>query len=475
MPNGSSLRQEHRPSPNVPDPLKLLRSILGIPSAEKGVEELVKDDNLTGKPQEFKTDIDFNGLSLEDYVDEDEQLKPSLAPVTSKVSSIDERERYSDLHQAIENCDKVLNSVESYLTNFQHELGAVSSEIESLQTKSTQLNAKLENRRKVEKELGPAVEEISISPITVRTISEGPVDENWIRALNELQCRSAIIAKTDSGSVKAIEDVKPLLDDLITKAVERIRDFIVSQIKALRSPNINAQVIQRQIFIKYKDLYAFLASHNSVLAEEIGRAYVNTMKWYYTSNFTRYQQALEKLSIHTIDQNEVLGSDLTPARRTVLVAAKASAPQHDAFSLGRRPDILKTKSKNAISAYLAEEEKTHHYLETPFYHYNLALIDNVSSEYAICTELFSMKSLHEISRRVMEIFEPSFSLGHALTKQLIDNNTDCLGVLLCVRINQHFAFELQRRKVPSRTPTSTAPTCSSGPASRSSWIYTASL
>jgi vacuolar protein sorting-associated protein 52 len=35
-----------------------------------------------------------------------------------------------------------------------------------------------------------------------------------------------------------------------------------------------------------------------------------------------------------------------------------------------------------------------------------------------------------------------------LTKQLIENNTDCLGVLLCVRINQHFAFELQRRKVP---------------------------
>lgn len=449
MINGSSLRQEHRPSPNVPDPLKLLRSILGISSAEKGIEGLAEDENLTGKPQEFKTDIDFNGLSLEDYIKKDEQLKPSPAPATPQISSIDERERYSDLHKAIENCDKVLNSVESYLTNFQHELGAVSTEIESLQTRSTQLNAKLENRRKVEKLLGPAVEEISISPITVRTISEGPVDESWIRALNELESRSATIAKKDSGSIKATDDVKPLLDDLTAKAVERIRDFIVAQIKALRSPNINAQMIQRQIFIQYKDLYAFLASHNLVLAEEIGRAYVNTMKWYYISNFTRYQQALEKLSIHIIDQNEVLGLDLTPARRTVLVAAKASAPQHDAFSLGRRPDILKAKSKTAISAYLAEEEKTHHYLETPFYNYNLALIDNVSSEYAICTELFSMKSFNEISRKVIEIFEPSFSLGHALTKQLIDNNnTDCLGVLLCVRINQHFAFELQRRKVP---------------------------
>jgi vacuolar protein sorting-associated protein 52 len=447
MPNGSSLRHEHQPSPNVPDPLNLLRSILGITTTPDVPETSNEEQGLTKRPQELKTDVDFVGLSLEDFANEGEHFQPASAPGPPQLSSIDEHERYKSLHESIQNCDEVLKSVESYLTSFQNELGAVSAEIESLQTRSTQLNAKLENRRKVEKLLGPAVEEISISPVTVRTISEGPVDENWIRALSELESRSATIAKKESGSIKAIEDVKPLLENLKAKAVERIRDFIVAQIKALRSPNMNAQIIQQQTFIKYKDLYAFLARHSSVLAEEIGQAYVNTMKWYYTSNFMRYQQALEKLSIHIIDQNEVLGSDLSPARRNVLASAKAS-PQHDAFSLGRRPDVLKTSSKSAISAYIAEEDKTHHYLETPFYNFNLALIDNVCSEYSVFTELFSMKSFHEISRKVIEMFEPSFSLGHGFTKQLIENNADCLGVLLCVRINQHFAFELQRRKVP---------------------------
>ena len=448
MPNGSSLRQEHRPSPNVPDPLNILRSILGIP-VEKNSENKKGALSLTVKPQELTTDIDFGGLSLGDYAkDEDQPLKPVYISVPHQFNSIDEREKYRKLHDSIEGCDEVLKSVESYLTNFQNELGTVSAEIESLQTRSTQLNAKLENRRKVEKLLGSAVEDISISPHTVRTISEGPVDENWVRALNKLESRSTTIEKQASGSIKALEDVRPLLEDLKGKAVERIRDFIVTQIKALRSPNINAQILQQQTFIKYKDLYTFLAKHNSTLAEEIGQAYVNTMKWYYTSNFARYQQAIEKLPLHIIEPTETLGADPSPARRNVLGPTKSSASQHDAFSLGRRSDLLKTKSKNAISSYLAEEDKTRHYLEIPFYNFNLALLDNVCSEYSVITELFSTISFHEVSRKVTDIFGSSFSLGHAFTKRLIETNTDCLGVLLCVRINQHLAFELQRRKVP---------------------------
>jgi vacuolar protein sorting-associated protein 52 len=449
MPNGSSLRHEHRPSPNVPDPLNILRSILGITATDGGSRHWSEEESLTSNPGDLTIDIDFDGLSLAEYAKEEhESLKPVTSPAPQPLSSVDERQKYNDLHDAIEDCDEVLKSVESYLTNFQNELGAVSAEIESLQTRSTQLNARLENRKKVEKLLGPAVEEVSISPITVRIISEGPVDENWIQALNELECRSATTAKKDSSSVKAVEDVKPLLEDLRTKAVERIRDFIVAQIKALRSPNVNAQIIQQQTFIKYKDLYIFLARHSPVLAEEIGQAYVNTMKWYYTSNFIRYQQALERLSIHVVDQNEVLGSDSLATRRNVLTSTKASIPQHDVFNLGRRSDTLKATSKDAISAYLAEEDRTYHYVETPFYNFNLALIDNVCAEYTVFTELFSMKSFHEIFRKVMEVFEPSFSLGHTMTKQLVESNTDCLGVLLCVRINQHFAFEVQRRKVP---------------------------
>lgn len=112
-----------------------------------------------------------------------------------------------------------MKSVESSLTSFQKDLGAVSAEIETLQSRSTSLNKRLENRRVVEKLLGPAVEEISVSPTIVQIISEGPVDQSWMIALEELDKRSKIIDVKSTGpdKVLAITDIKPLLIDLTNK------------------------------------------------------------------------------------------------------------------------------------------------------------------------------------------------------------------------------------------------------------------
>ena len=126
MPNGSSLRQEHRPSPNVPDPLNILRSILGISNEDSQNKD--ETQRLGKKPQGLETDIDFGGLSLEDYAKgEEEQHAPISIHVPHQIRSDDQRERYRDLHDSIEACDGVLRSVESYLTNFQNELGIVSA------------------------------------------------------------------------------------------------------------------------------------------------------------------------------------------------------------------------------------------------------------------------------------------------------------------------------------------------------------
>ena len=95
----------------------------------------------------------------------------------------------------------------------------MSAEIETLQSRSTALNTRLENRRVVEKLLGPAVEEISIAPVIVRTISEGAIDQDWVKALAELEKRSKTIDGKMKGPDKilAVTDIKPLLDDLTNK------------------------------------------------------------------------------------------------------------------------------------------------------------------------------------------------------------------------------------------------------------------
>ncbi|KAH8700458.1 Sac2 family-domain-containing protein [Talaromyces proteolyticus] len=431
------------PPAETASPVDVLNGIIGKKASDR-------QGDILEKPPQLVEAIDFGNLSLEEFVNRGKAsggILSSEAGVATIQQFEGDRDKFQELHNAIVDCDDVLKSVESYLSDFQTELGAVSAEIETLQTRSIQLNAKLENRRNVERLLGPAVEEISISPKTVRLIAEGPIDDNWVKALNEVESRSASIEKSASSSVKAVEDVKPLLVDLKNKATVRIRDYLVAQIKAIRSPNMNAQVIQQQHLIKYKDLYTFLSRTHPTLSEEIAQAYVNTMKWYYLSNFTRYNQALEKLKIQTSDQNNVLGGD-PAAQRASGTNANGRAVAHDPFSLGRRADALRTTSHMAISSYVAEEDKATHGFEVVFRNFNLALVDNVSAEYSFLTEMFAVKSFHHISRKALEIFEPLFTLGQTLTKQLIDNTTDCLGVLLCVRLNQQSAFELQRRKVP---------------------------
>lgn len=58
-----------------------------------------------------------------------------------------------------------------------------------------------------------------MSPSTIRLISDGPINQEWVRALAEVESRSAMVETKASSAdnVKAIEDVKPLLEDLRNK------------------------------------------------------------------------------------------------------------------------------------------------------------------------------------------------------------------------------------------------------------------
>lgn len=126
--------------------------------------------------------------------------------------------RLEDLHRSINACDNVLNSVETNLANFRSDLATVSADIETLQSRSTALNRRLENRQRVEKAIAPLVEELSVSPETVLKISEGHIDEAWTKALGEVDRRAAAHKKrATSRPSRAAEDLGPLLEKLTAK------------------------------------------------------------------------------------------------------------------------------------------------------------------------------------------------------------------------------------------------------------------
>jgi hypothetical protein len=81
------------------------------------------------------------------------------------------------------------------------------------------LNTRLENRKAVEKGLGPVVEELSVSPMVVSRIADGHIDEAWIKVLADLDKRATAHKKSSQKQTqsKAVEDIGPLLDKLILK------------------------------------------------------------------------------------------------------------------------------------------------------------------------------------------------------------------------------------------------------------------
>lgn len=134
--------------------------------------------------------------------------------------AIDEQDkaRFDALHRSIVACDDILNSVENNLTDFRNDLSTVSADIETLQSRSSALSRRLENRKRIEKALGPLVEELSVSPDTISRITTGHIDEAWAKTLNEVDKRAAAIKKlsgTQQG--KASEELGPILEKLILK------------------------------------------------------------------------------------------------------------------------------------------------------------------------------------------------------------------------------------------------------------------
>ncbi|KAF3161376.1 hypothetical protein TWF225_001697 [Orbilia oligospora] len=431
--------------------LKKLGDILGSKPLTNG---RVEEEESPLAALSLDEDLDFGDLSIDAFLQQDTSIPQRTSqdqPVIEQTVEDYEKEKdkFQDLHKSIKACDEVLQSVESYLSSFKTDLGRVSAEIETLQNRSLALNTRLNNRKDVEKLLAPILEDVALSPAVIQVVAESDVNENWVKSLQEADKKIKALDRRKAQNIKAAEDVKPELEKLTNRAIERLRDYFVTKIKSLRIPNTNAQIIQQTGFLRYKELFGFMARHHPQLADEIGQAYINTMRWYYLSHFQRYQKALEKIKLHIIEKSDLLGLEDTNRRGPLLPGMKASVPSSvDAITLGRRFDTYKNQDAPLVQAQAAEDEKGSHYIELPFRSYNLALVENVAFEFTFLTEFFAHKKFDQVSKMFHQIFDPTLNAGQAFTKSLIDNSLDALGILLCVRLNQQCAFLLQRRRVP---------------------------
>ena len=90
----------------------------------------------------------------------------------------------------------------------------------------------------------------------------------------ELDDKLHSVYDLNGEDVAAAADLFSTLDCLRLMTVRKLRDFILSQVYALRKPKTNIQILQHNVLIKYSFFNKFLFVHSPVFAMEIRDHYV---------------------------------------------------------------------------------------------------------------------------------------------------------------------------------------------------------
>ncbi|KAF9425518.1 Vacuolar protein sorting-associated protein 52 [Podila epigama] len=353
---------------------------------------------------------------------------------------IHQSQAFVDLHGQIKSCDEILETMENLLSIFQTDLGNISVEIQTLQTKSVSMSIQLKNRMTVENHLNNLLEGILVTPQLIRKIYDGEVDETWLEALADLNSKMYHTRARQGRHIRALKE-----------AVEKIREFLLAKIKSFRIPNTNVQIMQHSVLLKYKELNQFVMERHAEVAAEIRQTYANTLRWYFSNQFEHYASGLEKLQSPIGDKYEMLCTDES-ARKGLFGTTKALHQKTNIYAIGNRLDTLKNHDAGLILIHVANEKNLKYPYESLFRSLNLALIDNASSEYLFLVEYFSKRSqpdIEGIHAVFTQIFEPTLKLGLANVKEYADSSYDAIGILLCLRINHQLSKELERRRIPT--------------------------
>ncbi|KAG0036263.1 Vacuolar protein sorting-associated protein 52 [Podila clonocystis] len=353
---------------------------------------------------------------------------------------VHQSQAFVDLHGQIKSCDEILETMENLLSIFQTDLGNISAEIQTLQTKSVSMSIQLKNRMTTENHLNCLLEGVVVTPQLIRKIYDGEVDDTWLAATADLNSRMHHAKSRQGRHIRALKEVGPELERLRIKAVEKIREFLLTKIKSFRTPNTNVQIMQHSVLLKYKELNQFVMERHTDVATEIRQTYANTLRWYFSNQFEHYALGLEKLQVR-----KLLGKLRNQK-------GKNGSSDKDPLVLLIERHTLKNHDAGLILIHVANEKNLKYPYETLFRSFNLALIDNASSEYLFLIEYFAKRSLPDIEGIqcvFTHIFEPTLKLGLTNVKEYADSSYDAIGILLCLRINHQLAKELERRKIPT--------------------------
>ena len=196
--------------------------------------------------------------------------KLSAAEVDAINDYVAESDNLIALHGDIQQCDNVLEAIESLLAQYAKDLATISTDIRILQEQSQAMNMKLKNRRALKTGLSEFVERVVLLPSLIHAIMAAPpTSTDFSSALQQLAAKLACVA-ADEGVRRsaAYRDVAPELERLRLAAVARCRDLLMEQIFGLRRPRAHIQAKQAAL-MRHRAAASFLRLHGGDIYTEV--------------------------------------------------------------------------------------------------------------------------------------------------------------------------------------------------------------
>jgi hypothetical protein len=96
------------------------------------------------------------------------------------------------------------------------------------------------------------------------------VNEAFVHSLTVLGERRAFLADPANQTSLPAKDLMPMLERLHLKALQRIRNHLLTRMHALKKPNTNIQIKQK-LLVKAQPLYTFMASQQDQEVQSVQR------------------------------------------------------------------------------------------------------------------------------------------------------------------------------------------------------------
>ena len=329
---------------------------------------------------------------------------------------------FMEMFKNFEESDEILNKLETKLLFFKNKLSDINNDMKMLQNKSSEITIKLKNRKEFEEELFKLLDSIILAPEFLNDIICKDIDDEFINKINKLEEKLQTFTGGELPESSAINEIIPELRKTLAKVCSKIYSHILNTFLMLNKPGTNIQIIQKNVFLKMKQLVVFLKKHAPSMYTELLNKYVSLMEKIYLNSTTKYCQELIKL-IYT-----------KPEKFSLTLTEELSK---EFFNLveKRKQDTVKNIEKESIIPLYALTKKETYFNEQIFQSLDKFLMDLITWEVLFFNDFFDM-GIQQSAVYLNNIYKTSVNLiFEFVQKNLINKNADYFSISLMIIVD----------------------------------------